>query len=691
MSSLIVNGELVLYGPVGYWDWWEDTGFNSARVIEALAELSGDIVVRLNSGGGIAMEGSAIYNALKRHDGKVTIKIDAIAASAASVIAMAGDVIEMPHGTLMMIHEPAGITAGPADEHRRTAAVLDTMTGVFAQLYAERTGLSEAEIRKMMKDETWLSPTEAVAKGFATAATEAEAAATADSTFDYRTYMHAPAGLGTQARDRQAQGLPMVAVASAPLSTKETHMSKPLIPTADNPAPAPTASITPAPAPAPAADPAVVVATGDVVMRILELCTTAKMTLADANKIVADAGGDFGKAQTLVINHLAGQDPTGGRVSPGATTVTADGRDRFKQGAEKALLFKAGMQGGEVNEFTSMSLRELAREHLLMSGVSKLTMGDSMAMIGMALGMRQFSMSGAAHSSSDFVEILANIANKSMLKGYLEAGETFPIWTGRGVLTDFKPTKRVDLNLFPALSAVPEGGEYSFATIGDRGEQIQLATYGKMFSITRQAIINDDMSFFTKVPSRMGRAAIRTVGNLVYAVLTANAAMGDGITLFHADHDNVGTGALTTASLDAGRAAMAKQKDPDEHAAGGLNIRPAHLIVPTELEGKASQVINSEYEVTASGTNNTRAPNYARSMAQVVSEARLSADSALKWYLAASAAQHDTIEVAYLDGRDQPVLEQRDGWNVDGVEFKVRIDAAVKALDFRGLYRSTGA
>ncbi|QND42405.1 Clp protease ClpP [Rhizobium leguminosarum bv. viciae] len=119
MSKLIVDGELMLYGPVGFTDFWDESGFTSSQVIEALVALSGDIVVRLNSGGGIAMEGSAIHNALKRHDGRVIVKIDAIAASAASLIAMAGDEIEMPLGTLLMIHEPSGMTLGPADDHRR--------------------------------------------------------------------------------------------------------------------------------------------------------------------------------------------------------------------------------------------------------------------------------------------------------------------------------------------------------------------------------------------------------------------------------------------------------------------------------------------------------------------------------------------------------------------------------------------
>lgn len=289
--------------------------------------------------------------------------------------------------------------------------------------------------------------------------------------------------------------------------------------------------------------------------------------------------------------------------------------------------------------------------------------------------------------TSDFANVLSNIANKAMLRGYAEAEETFQQWTATGTLTDFKPTPRVDTGLFDTLPEVAEGAEYSYGTIGDRGEVIQLATYGKMFPITRQAIINDDIGAFTRVPSKMGAAAIRTVGNLVYAVLTANAALSDGVALFHATHKNLGTAAaISTASLDKMRTAMATQRDPDEKTQA-LNIRPAYLLVPVALEGLGRSVIDAEYD---SAAGDKQLPNSVRNMATVVSDARLDIASTTAWYGSANPNAVDTIEVDYLDGNSQPYLESRDGWNVDGVEFKVRIDAGVKALDFRGLYKNPG-
>lgn len=455
-------------------------------------------------------------------------------------------------------------------------------------------------------------------------------------------------------------------------------------PTAAQTTPPPLA----APSPAPAATTPVVKPTE----AILQACAAAHLSLVDSMAIL-NSSDTLEAAQAQVIARLAARD-AGAVNTPGPQArVVADGRERFKEGVTRSLLHKVGLEGGEVNEFTGCNLQTLARDYVRMID-PKVYFADPMALAGAVLGMRGLSggvMMSGNHSTSDFVEILANIANKSMLKGYMEAEETFHLWTAKGVLVDFKPQKRVDLNLFPALSEVPEGAEYKSGTIGDRGETIQLATYGKMFAITRQAIINDDMNAFSRVPMRMGRAAKRTVGNLAYAVLTANAAMADGVALFHADHGNLAAAAAAPSvdSLDAARAAMAKQKDPDAHATA-LNIRPKHFIVPVALEGKARVLMTAEKDPNASNANSAK-PNHVNGLATVVSDARLDAASATAWYLAADANVHDTIEVAYLNGNETPMIDQQDGWKVDGVEFKVRIDAGVKAIDYRALYKNAGA
>lgn len=413
----------------------------------------------------------------------------------------------------------------------------------------------------------------------------------------------------------------------------------------------------------------------------------ANVPVVDLNEIVASSE-TLDVAKDKLIAKMAATGNANKPAANGGIIMGTDAREKFVEGVSKSILFKLdGLRDqGERNEFSGRRLFEIARMSLEMNGRREFY-GDDLEMIGRA--MAPVVMAGGL-GSSDFVNVLSNVANKSMLKGYNESPETFREWTAKGSLTDFKAVSRVDLGLFPNLDRVEEGAEYRRAKLTDRGITIALATYGKLFPITRQAIINDDLNAFTKIPMKMGRAAHRTVGNLVYAILISNANAPDGKALFHTDHKNNATGAgsaLSASALDAGRAAMGKQTDKDAIAAG-LNIDPAFLIVPKSLQGTAHQLMASQAEP---GQDNAAVANRVANMAKVVADARLDVDSTAKWYLAASPSQTDTIEVSYLNGNETPTLEQKEGWNTDGVEFKVRHDAAVNLLDSIGFYRGVGA
>lgn len=188
--TVLQNGELVLYGFVGDSFWGE--GFTATEVLQALIEVGrdADITVRINSGGGYTDDGVAIYNALIAHKGKVTTVVDAVAASAASIIAMAGEDRVMRKGALMMIHDPAMVTWGTAADHEKSKALLDKLAAQMASIYADATGEDEEDIRSDMQEELWLNGEEAVERGFATSVEEKKARAVA--AFDYRKYEHAP-------------------------------------------------------------------------------------------------------------------------------------------------------------------------------------------------------------------------------------------------------------------------------------------------------------------------------------------------------------------------------------------------------------------------------------------------------------------------------------------------------------------
>lgn len=200
---ILEGTELRLFGSVGYHDT-DGQGFTSVEVLDALAAVGtdADITVRINSGGGYATEGVAVYNALARHRGRVVVAVDGVAASAASLIAMAGDDIVMATGSLMMIHDPSLITFGTSVEHGRSVHQLEVTAAAMAAVYASRSGRPITAIRAVMAAETWLTGDQAVEGGFATrtGTTTAKAAAS----FDYSVYAHVPftalAAMRAQAR-----------------------------------------------------------------------------------------------------------------------------------------------------------------------------------------------------------------------------------------------------------------------------------------------------------------------------------------------------------------------------------------------------------------------------------------------------------------------------------------------------------
>lgn len=161
------SAEILLYDEIGTW------GITAADFAGALkATGGGDVCVRINSPGGDVFDGLAIYNLLNAHPGKVSVVIDGLAASAASVIAMAGDTIEMAASAFMMIHNAWGIVVGNRNDMRATADTLQKIDGQLADIYADRSGCDQDAVTAMMDAETWLTADECKSQGFCDCVTE---------------------------------------------------------------------------------------------------------------------------------------------------------------------------------------------------------------------------------------------------------------------------------------------------------------------------------------------------------------------------------------------------------------------------------------------------------------------------------------------------------------------------------------
>lgn len=167
------RGEIWLYDPIGASFWGDSISAKMfQKELTALGKVDA-ITLHVNSPGGDVFDGFAIYNQLKQHPAKITVSIDGLAASIASIISMSGDTINIAANAMMMIHDPQGGAMGNADEMRRVAALLDTVKGNLAQTYVDRTSKPREQIEDWMAEETWLTADSAVEHGFADAITEA--------------------------------------------------------------------------------------------------------------------------------------------------------------------------------------------------------------------------------------------------------------------------------------------------------------------------------------------------------------------------------------------------------------------------------------------------------------------------------------------------------------------------------------
>jgi hypothetical protein len=343
-------------------------------------------------------------------------------------------------------------------------------------------------------------------------------------------------------------------------------------------------------------------------------------------------------------------------------------------------------------EYRGFTLLDMAREALEVRGEK--TRGLSREEVAArALAQR----SGGYGSTSDFPVILGNVVNTTLRAGYAAVPQTFRPIVREVTVSDFKAVNRAQLGEGPAFDKVNEHGEFKRGSLVEGKESYQIATFGKIVAITRQVIINDDMSAFDRIPQLLGGAAAQLESDLVWHQILSNPTMGDGTALFHANHKNLPTAAaFSVTALGVARAQMAKQVGMDGKTV--IGVRPAFVIVPVALETKAEQELHSTFYPDASDKVATASMR----QLQIIAEPRLdsgianaavgtAAGSATAWYLSASPAAIDTVELAYMEGARGLFTESRYGFEVDGLEVKARLDVGAKVIDHRGFLKNAGA
>ena len=290
-----------------------------------------------------------------------------------------------------------------------------------------------------------------------------------------------------------------------------------------------------------------------------------------------------------------------------------------------------------------------------------------------------------AHTSGDFSQLLLGTGRRVLRNAYASYNGGIKRIAKAATAPDFRAKQALSPSEAPTLDPVNEHGEFTQGSMAEAKTSYSLKTFGRIFSISRQALINDDLGAFGSMLQKFGVAAAERENAQLVDLLTSNPNMSDGVALFHANHGNLAaSGAvISVTTLGAARKAMRLQTGLD--GTTPIDCTPAYLVVPAALETVAEQFL-----ATLSPTVATDANPFTGRLELVV-DPRLDAKSATAWYLAARPDIIDTIEYSYLDGFPGPVVEVENGWDIDATEIKCRLDFGCGVLDWRGLYKNAGA
>lgn len=293
-----------------------------------------------------------------------------------------------------------------------------------------------------------------------------------------------------------------------------------------------------------------------------------------------------------------------------------------------------------------------------------------------------------AISTLSLPAVLGNTMGRSVLQSYAE----YPVqWIKFGTPKshdNFKEITRIQTTAIETVEQVGEGGEYSYATIGEDKETYKLAKFGKIFGMTWEQLVNDNLHVFTEIPGKLGAAARRIEDVIAFAALLSTVAMNDGKTIFHADHGNLaGSGAAPSViTMNAAKLAFRKQTGIGEKA-DYLNLTPNVLVVPCELEATADVLYKSKYDpADANGkTDNIWAGKFSPTTHPLLSDSSTAA-----WYLSTGPGGGG-LEVCFLNGQRTPVIEREQGFSIDCMRFKIRHVVAAKVVDEKQFYKNPGA
>lgn len=425
--------------------------------------------------------------------------------------------------------------------------------------------------------------------------------------------------------------------------------------------------------------------------RISSITTMCREFGVEADAYIKD-GNSLDSVREAILEHLR----KNGSPIParGSADVTGSAEDKYRAAAADALILRSGMTlenpADGARQMMGMTLRDLAIESLSNEGHTGLNRKSPDEILDMLFQRQYF------NPTAEFPSILDNAINKAYVEGHKTAAVTFDRWTKKGSLKDFK----IHGNNYLAGPAgefleVPEGAEIKHDTRKDvKLPTRHLKTYGRQFTLTRQAFINDDIDLVTKIPAKYAASARKTINTQVYTILVKNPAIYDGKKLFGADHKNLlakGTGMIREA-VQGMILALTNQLDQFGDV---CIIRPATIIVPSGYVFDMYTLFNSP---TINTEGNTQAVNplYAyRNSIEIVEEVTVNAlcggfGNVMPWWMLGAKDDTDFIEVSYLNGQEIPTIRRMEAPGTLGFIWDIYLDWGIDVMDYRGAIKNPG-
>ncbi len=411
---------------------------------------------------------------------------------------------------------------------------------------------------------------------------------------------------------------------------------------------------------------------------IRALATTFDLGSDWANGLI-DRGSTEGEARAAALEVMRTRQTTRPAITARTMVVGAhDDPTQFRALAGEAVYATRANPRHKISDaaraFVGLTTLDLAREALRMIGAS--TTGLSPA----------DTITRALHSTSDFPAVFADTANRTLRDAYTAAPNVMKRLARQATAKDFRAKTKIQAADLAKLEKVNESGEYKYSSFVEGRESYRIGTYGTIVALSRQMLINDDIGAFADLAGKLGVASAEFEAQFLVDLLVANSGAGpnldDGHPVFYAARGNLAaTGTtVTQAALSLARLAMRRQTGINGRP---ISVSPKFLVVPPELETIAETVL-SAIQPTKTDDVNPFGGKF-----ELLVEPRLVDPG--RWYLAGDPAVIEGLEYSYLQGSEGPQTESRAGFEVDGVEVKVRLDYGAAFLEHRGWYTNEGA